>query len=90
MSDALTQENNNSIYVASKSRKRALEASASQSRTPAAPRAPPRPPAPNAKFRPPQKKATAKTGFRKAYTVSLPKGSSGQGSSSVPPSNMPC
>jgi hypothetical protein len=29
ISDALTQDNNNSIYVASKSRKRALEASAS-------------------------------------------------------------
>jgi hypothetical protein len=31
ISDALTQENNNSIYAASKSRKRALEAGASQS-----------------------------------------------------------
>jgi hypothetical protein len=74
ISDALTQENNNAIYSASKSHKRALEASASQSRTPAASRASPRPPAPNAKFRPPQKKSTAKTGFRKAYTVALPKG----------------
>jgi hypothetical protein len=90
ISDALTQENNNSIYAASKSRKRALEASASQSRAPAAPRAPPRPPAMSAKFRPPQKKAPAKTRFHKAYTVALPKGNSGQGSSSVPPSNMPC
>jgi hypothetical protein len=42
-----------------------------------------------AKFRPLQKKALAKTGFRKVYTVSLPKGSSSQGSSSLPPSNMP-
>jgi hypothetical protein len=90
ISDALTQENNNSIYVASKGCKRALEAGASQSRAPAAPRAPPRPPTMSAKFRPPQKKAPAKTGFRKAYTVSLPKGSSGQGSSNIPPSNMPC
>jgi hypothetical protein len=31
ISDALTQENNNSVYASSKSRKRALEASASQS-----------------------------------------------------------
>jgi hypothetical protein len=90
ISDALTQENNSAIYTASKSRKRALEASASQSRTLAAPRASPRPPAPNAKFRPPQKKSTTKTGFRKAYTVALPKGNSSQSSSSVPPSNMPC
>jgi hypothetical protein len=89
ISDALTQVNNNAIYSASKSHKRAIEASASQSRTPAAPRASARPPAPNANFRPPQKKSTAKTRFRKAYTVALPKGNSGQGSSSVPPSNMP-
>jgi hypothetical protein len=53
ISDALTQENNNAIYSISKSRKRAIEASASQSRTPAAPRAFPRPPAQNTKFRPP-------------------------------------
>jgi hypothetical protein len=65
ISDALTQENNNSIYVAFKSRKRALEVSASQSRAPAAPRAPPHPPAMSAKFHPPKKKAPAKTGFAK-------------------------
>jgi hypothetical protein len=77
ISDALTQENNNAIYSASKSRKRALEASALQSRTSAAPRSSPRPPAQNTKFRPPQKKPAAKTRFRKAYTVALPKGNSG-------------
>jgi hypothetical protein len=53
ISDALTQENNNSIYVASKSRKRAFEAGASQSRAPVAPRAPFRPPTTGAKFHPP-------------------------------------
>jgi hypothetical protein len=90
ISDTLTQENNNSIYAASKSRKRAFEAGASQSRAPAAPRASSHHPIMGAKFCPPQKKAPTKTRFRKAYTVSLPKGSSGQGSSSVPPSNMPC
>jgi hypothetical protein len=90
ISDALTQENNNSIYAVSKSRKRAFEAGASQSRTLVAPRAPFRPPATGAKFRPPQKKAPAKTRFRKAYTISLPKGNSSQGNSSVPLSNMPC
>jgi hypothetical protein len=90
INDALTQENKNSIYAASKSHKRAFEVGVSQSRAPVAPRVPSRPPATGAKFCPPQKKAPAKTGFRKAYTVSLPKDSSGQGSSSVPPSNMPC
>jgi hypothetical protein len=63
ISDALTQENNNSIYAASKSHKRAFEAGVSQSRAPVAPRAPSRPPATGAKFCPPQKKALAKTGF---------------------------
>jgi predicted aspartyl protease len=90
ISDARTQENNNSIYAASKSRKRAFEVGASQSRATVAPRVPSRPPTMGAKFCPMQKKAPAKTGFRKAYTVSLPKGNSSQGSSSVPPSNMPC
>jgi hypothetical protein len=59
ISDALTQENNNSIYAASKSRKRALEAGASQSRALATPRAPPRPPATSAKFCPPQKEGAS-------------------------------
>jgi hypothetical protein len=54
------------------------------------PRAPSHPPATGAKFHPSQKKALAKTRFRKAYTISLPKGNSNQGSSSVPLSNMPC
>jgi hypothetical protein len=68
ISDALTQENNNAIYSASKSRKRALEVSASQSRTSAAPRSSPRPPAQNIKFRPPQKKPAAKTAKGKFWT----------------------
>jgi hypothetical protein len=53
ISDALTQENNNSIYATSKSRKRAFEAGVSQSRAPVASRAPSHPPATGAKFRPP-------------------------------------
>jgi regulatory protein YycH of two-component signal transduction system YycFG len=53
ISDAQTQENNNSIYVASKSRKRAFEVGASQSRALVASRAPFRSPAMGAKFRPP-------------------------------------
>jgi hypothetical protein len=63
ISDALTQENNNSIYAASKSRKRAFEAGVSHSQAPVAPRAPSRPPATGAKFRPPQKKLLPRLGF---------------------------
>ncbi|XP_066380422.1 uncharacterized protein [Miscanthus floridulus] len=90
VSDALSQENNNAVYAASKSRKRAYEAGASQSKAPVAQRAPFRPPASAAKFRPPQKRNPVKTGFRKAFTVALPKGTTSQGSSRAPPSNMPC
>ena len=54
VSDALTQENRNNIYSASKSRKRAYEVGASQSKAPIAARPQFRPPAP--KYRPPQKK----------------------------------
>jgi hypothetical protein len=53
ISNALPQENNNSIYATSKSRKRAFEAGASQSRALVAPRAPFHPPAMGAKFHPP-------------------------------------
>ena len=88
VSDALSQENNNVVYVALKNRKRAYEAGASQSKAPITQRAPFRPPASAAKFRPPLKKNPAKTGFRKAFTVALPKGTTSQGSSNVSPSNM--
>jgi hypothetical protein len=53
ISDVLTQENNNSICASSKSRKRAFEAGALQSRAPVKPRAPFCPPTTGAKFRPP-------------------------------------
>ena len=91
VSDALTQENQDNIYSASKSRKRAYEAGASQSKAPIAVRPQFRPPA--QKYRPPQKKVQTSQNqkvYRKAFSVALPKGSIGQGSSSVPPSNMPC
>jgi hypothetical protein len=48
------------------------------------------PPVP--RYRPPHKKTQTsqnKKVFRNAFSVSLPKGSTGQGSSRVPPSNMP-
>ena len=82
--------NNNAIYAASKNRKRAYEAGASQSKAPVTSRAPFHPPASAAKFHPLQKKNPGKTGFRKAFIVALPKGTTSQGSSNVPPSNMLC
>ena len=54
VSDALIQDNQNSIYTASKNQKRAYEAGASQSKAPVAARPQFHPPAP--KFRPPHKK----------------------------------
>ncbi|XP_066311541.1 uncharacterized protein [Miscanthus floridulus] len=91
ISDALTQDNQNNIYVASKNRKRAFEAGASQSKAPVVVRPQFHPPAP--KFRPPQKKVQTVQNQKvvhKAYSIALPKGGSGQGSSNVPPSNLPC
>ena len=90
VSDALSQENNNAVYAASKNHKRAYEAGASQSKAPVTQRAPFHPLASAAKFHPLLKKNPGKTGFRKAFTVALPKGTTSQGSSNVPPSNMPC
>ena len=54
VSDALTQENQNNIYSASKNHKRAYEVGASQSKAPIAVRPQFHPPA--QKYRPPQKK----------------------------------
>ena len=91
VSDALTQENQNNIYTESKNRKRAFEAGVSQSKAPTNVRPQFRPPAP--KYRPPQKKAQPsqnKKVYRKAYSVALPKSSTGQSSSNVPPNGMPC
>ena len=55
VSDALTQENHNNIYAASKSRKRDYEAGVSQPKSLTTVRPQFLPPAP--KYRPPQKKA---------------------------------
>jgi hypothetical protein len=51
ISDALTQENNDKIYVASKSRKRNFEASASQSKAPVVSKTQYHPPATNTLYR---------------------------------------
>ena len=69
VSDALSQENNNAIYAASKNRKRAYEAGASQSKAPVTSKAPFRPPTLAVKFHPPLKKNPGKTRFRKTFTV---------------------
>ena len=94
ISDALTQENHNNLHAAAKGRKRAAEAGtlgSSQSRAPVAARPQFQPPAP--KFRPPPPKAQTNRPqevFCKAFTIALPKGNLGQGSSAGPKSNQPC
>lgn len=56
VSDCLTQENNNNLYAASKSHKRAFESGPSQARAPMANHLPYHLPVPGARFRPPQKR----------------------------------
>jgi len=90
VSDALTQENSNAIYAASKNRKRAYEAGASQSKAPATSKTAYRPSNAVTRYRPPQKKSNVKTGVRKSFTVALPRGATGQGSPKTPPDNRPC
>jgi len=77
VSDALTQENSNAIYVASKNRKRAYEAGASQSKAPVVAKPAYRPPNAMTRYKSPQKKTNVKTGVRKAFIVALPRGSTG-------------
>jgi len=90
VSDALTQENSNAIYAASKNRKRAYEAGVSQSKAPVTSKSAYRPPNVVMRYRPPQKKPNVKTGVRKSFTVALPRGATGQGSPKTPPDNRPC
>ena len=81
VSDALTQENYNTVYTATKTRKRAFEAGAgaSQSKAPVAARPQYRAPTPNMRYCPPAKKNQAKTGFRKGYSIALHRGTLGLG-----------
>jgi len=92
VSDALTQENHNNIYAASKSHKRAFETGASKQRALVVGRTQYRPAAP--KYRPPRKKtqpSQANKGYRRACSIALPsKGGVGQGNSKVLPNNQPC
>ena len=92
VSDALTQVNYNTVYTVTKTRKRAFEAAAgaSQSKAPVAARPQYHAPAPNARYHPPAKKNQAKTGFRKGYSIALPRGNTGPSYAKTPPTNRPC
>jgi len=89
VSDALTQENSNAIYAASKNHKRAYETGASQSKALVTSKPTYRPPNAVTRYRSPQKKSNVKTGVRKSFTVALPRGATGQGSPKTPPDNRP-
>ena len=94
VSDALTQENQNNLHATANGRKRAAEAGASgssQSKAPMAMRPQFHPPAP--KFRPPSKKTQPNQQqkvYRKTFTIALPKGNAGQGSSAGQRNDQPC
>jgi len=62
-----------------KTRKRAFEArvGASQSKAPVAARPQYRAPTPNTRYRPPTKKNQEKMGFRKGYSIALPRENTG-------------
>jgi len=90
VSDALTQENSNTIFAASKNRKRGYEAGASQSKAPATSKLAYRPPNAVTRYRPPQKKSNVKTGVHKSFTFALPRGATGQGGPKTPRDNCPC
>jgi len=91
VSDALTQENYNTAYTATKTRKRAFEAGAgaSQSKAPVAAKPQCRAPTPNQRYRPPLKKNQVKTGFRKGYSIALPRGNTGPSYAKTLPANRP-
>ena len=92
VSDALTQENYNTMYTATKTHKRAFEARAgsSQSKAPVAAKPPFRAPTPNQRYRPPMKKNQVKTGFCKGYSIALPRGNTRPNYAKTPPANRPC
>jgi len=90
VSDALTQENYNTVYTATKTHKRAFEAGASQSKAPMASKPQYRAPTPNMRYRASAKKNQAKTGFCKGYSIALPRGNTGPSYAKTPPANCPC
>jgi len=90
VSDALTQENYNTVYTATKTRKRAFEAGASQCKAPVVAKPQYRAPTPNMRYRPPAKKNQAKTGFHKGYSIALPRRNTGPNYAKTPPASRPC
>ena len=92
VSDVLTEENYNTVYTATKTRKRAFEAGAgaSQSKAPVAARPQYHAPTPNMRYYPPAKKNQAKTGFHKGYSIALPRGNTGPSYAKTPPANHSC
>ena len=90
VSDALTQENYNTVYTATKTRKRAFEAGASQSKALVAAKPQYRTPTPNMRYRPLPKKNQAKTGFCKGYSITLPRGNTRPSYAKTPHANRPC
>jgi len=92
VTNALTQENYNTVYTATKTRKRTFEAEAgaSLSRAPAAAKPRYRAPTPNMRYHPPAKKNQMKTGFHKGYSIALPRGNTGPSYAKTLPANHPC
>jgi len=86
VSDALTQENYNTVYTATKTCKQAFEfgAGASQSKALVAARPQYHAPTPNTRYRPLAKKNQVKTGFRKGYSIALPRGNTGPSYAKTP------
>lgn len=79
VSDCLTQENNNNIYIVAKGRKITLESRISQPRTTIVARPSFKPILPGARFRPPSPKKNQQQGFRgqKAFEVALARAKTG-------------
>jgi len=88
VSDALTQENYNTVYTATKTRKRTFEAGVGASQTKTATKY--RAPTPNQRYHQPAMKNQAKMGFRKGYSIALPRGNMGPSYAKTPPANRPC
>jgi len=85
VSDALTQENYNTVYTATKTCKRAFKAGASQSKAPVAAEPKYRALCPNMRYCLPAKKNQAKTVFHKGYSIALPWGNTGPSYAKTPP-----
>jgi len=88
--DALTQENYNTVYTATKTCKQAFEAGASQSKALVASKPQYHAPTPNMQYRPLVKKNQAKIGFHKGYSIALPRGNTRPSYAKTSPTNHLC